>query len=136
MNGEIRQGKEGWTDRGSERPVPRQDRAPEHFYEETIPSDPACAAWDEPGYQDPDLSHSHFPLGTRYWQGYAKRSTPRRPQEERAMSPEWVTKVTERGGSERPPPFSEDESDPLRERVIREKETERLSWLHYSFFPG
>jgi hypothetical protein len=121
----------GWTNRGSDRNVPRQDRPPEKFYDEKVPANPACAAWDEPGYEDPDAAHADLPLGARYWQGFAKKA----PQIfERAMSPEWVAHVTENEGGEFPP-WSEGE-DVLHDRVIREKETERLTWRPASFLPG
>jgi hypothetical protein len=122
--------KEGWADPSSS-PSRRTDRAPGSFHHEEIPSDPACAAWDEPGYVDPDLSHAGLPLGARYWQGLAKRCSPRRAPGDRAMSPEWVTEITEAGDAQEPVT----ETDPLREYVIREKETERL-WWRPSMLPG
>jgi hypothetical protein len=116
----------GWTNRGSDAPVPRQDRPPVRFYEERIPADPACAAWDEPGYVDPETRHAGLPLGARYWQGFAKRCAPRR---ERAMSPEWVTRVTA-NEHEHPGPGE------ARGQVTREKETERLIRRPATFWPG
>lgn len=129
---------EGWTNRGSERPIPRQDEPPKRFYEESIPADPACPAWDDPDYVDPEASHADLPLGARYWQGFAKQCTARASEEERrAMSPEWVAHVTSAGGTEEPPASREGgEADPLRGRVLREKETERLSDGPSSFLPG
>ena len=129
--------KGGWTSRDDETAIPRKDELPTQFYAAEKPGDPACAAWDEAGYVDPDNSHKDLPLGTRYWQGYAKSATPRALEKERALSPEWVTRMTERGGQLRPPPFDpEDDPDPLREHVVREKETDRLSNRPETFWPG
>lgn len=104
--------------------VPRQDSTPHDFHLEEKPGDPACPAWDEPGYVDPDLNHSGLPLGARYWQGYAKPCRiPFSEREEHAMSPEWVARVTE------PSPHhhveDRDTPDPNWERVVRLHERER-----------
>jgi hypothetical protein len=122
----------GWTTRVEGTALRRSDRAPDHFTQESVKANPAAAAWGEPGYVDPDLSHGSLELGTRYWQGFAKNATPRNP-EERAMSPEWVATKTDaentrqkfrREGDGRDVP---DELDPNRLRVVRETETQRNS---------
>ena len=115
----------GWTDRTEGTALRRSDIVPENFHAETVKADPAAAAWGDPGYVDPDLSHGSLELGTRYWQGFAKKAT-RPANGERAMSPEWVAKVTPRhasGGT------SFEEADPLREHVVREKEVNKRSWI-------
>ncbi len=94
------------------------------FHRTEVPANPACAAWDEPGYVDPELKHSGLPLGARYWQGFAKPCRiPRSAKEERAMSPEWVASVTE------PLPHEHvadrDTPDPHWHRVVRIHERER-----------
>lgn len=121
----------GWTHRGSDRPVPRQDRPPEKFYAEQIHGDAACPAWDEPDYVDPELRHADLPLGARYHQGNgAKRSAP--AEAERALSPGWVAWVTQPRRRAHVP----SSPDANAERLTREKETDRLSRRQNSFWPG
>ena len=125
--------KNGWTGRTEGHVLRRSEYPPAHFYDESTRGDPLCAAWDEPGYEDPDLSSGTLTLGTRYWQGFAKSSTARAQDQERAMSPGWVARVTEPGSAEMHP---EEESDPQHFRVVRDKETGRISRLHSWFMPG
>jgi hypothetical protein len=132
MSEALHRNTEGWSEPGGHGPR-RNENPPERFVEETEPGDPACAAWDEPGYVDPDLSHAGLPLGARYWQGFAKACTPARPAE-RALSPGWVARVTRPAARSTPSPA--EESDPLRPRVVREKERDRSSWRHFFFWPG
>jgi hypothetical protein len=79
---------------------------------------------------DPDLSHGSLELGTRYWQGFAKKATPRNP-EERAMSPEWVATNTEASTTREKFRREGDgvdvpaDLDPNRSRVVRETESQR-----------
>jgi len=111
----------GWTKGENPRHVTRSDEAPVLFHEQTVPSQPATPAVDEPGYVDPQVTG--LPLGTRYWQGFVKRS---RPPPERAMSPELVASVTaDRPGNEE-----------VVWREKRETETERLSDRPSTFLPG
>jgi hypothetical protein len=119
-----RKPRSGWTFE-NDPPIPRHEIPPERFHRETEPADPACPAWDEPGYVDPDCSHFDLPLAARYWQGFAKRCSPRekKKEQERAMSPEWVARVTEPGMHQ----AREEEGDPNWERVVRIKERDRES---------
>ncbi|MGZ3651615.1 MAG: hypothetical protein ACXVB9_07590 [Bdellovibrionota bacterium] len=120
--------KKGWTTRFEGNALRRSDFPPEHYYDESVVPDPLAAAWDEPGYVDPDLSHGNLELGAHYWQGYsAPRSTPPL-RGERAMSPEWVTQVTEGQAQQI--------SDDWEFRSRHETETERLSREPSTFFPG
>ncbi len=124
-------------------PVPRHEKTPMHFQRELESAHPACAAWDEPGYIDPDLSHLDLPVGSRYWQGYAKRCgkgrrRPAKRERERAMSPEWVAKVTAGSGHAGAPHSSldDEEEDPNRLRVVREKERDLISNASTVLWPG
>lgn len=132
----MAESKNGWTARTEGTTLRRSDFPPEHFYDESMKADPAAAAWDEPGYIDPDLSHGSLDVGTRYWQGFAKAAMPRAPEGERAMSPGWVAEVTESEAGEAPQKlrespdaedtaFDDTEIDPLRERVVRQTESKR-----------
>ena len=123
----------GWTNRIEGTTLRRSDQAPEIFQQESVKANPSAAAWDEPGYVDPDLSHGSLELGTRYWQGMAKAATPRDP-EMRAMSPEWVAMVTAEATRENFRAHDDgmdvpDDLDPNRERVIRVPETQRPAIL-------
>ncbi|HEY8278801.1 MAG TPA: hypothetical protein VIH99_04215 [Bdellovibrionota bacterium] len=57
------------------------------------------------------------------------------PLPERAMSPSWVAETTEDSARELAWDPGED-PDPNWDRVIREKETDRISHYHRLFWPG
>lgn len=117
----------GWTYAEGGPEIPRKEEVPSTFYSEQKRADSAAGsevppAWDEPGYVDP--GETHFDEGTRYWQGFAKVSTdqtknlPVADNPERAMSPEWVARVTE---NNRPAEIAEDLEDAQWPKVVREK---------------
>ena len=67
--------REGWTDPLDSRGHRRNEFVPENFHEESHPGKSSSAAWGEPGYVDPDREHERLPLGTRYWQGFAREAS-------------------------------------------------------------
>jgi hypothetical protein len=130
----------GWSfgEEGHEH-LPRHELPAEHLHSLEIAADPATAAWDEPGYVDPDWHHAHLPDGSPYWQGYAKKTPGRkapRSGEERPLSPEFVTRITRRHYPDSAALTEEAEVDPHWYRRQRTKERDLFSRLRMRIWPG
>lgn len=131
----AKKGITGWTYREHRPHFRRHELAPERFYSETVPSEPGSAACDEPEYVDPDAFHENLPVGSRFWQGFAKPG--HQPgAEERPLSPGWVAKITASVPSLDIPWPEHEEADPHWERRVRQTQRERFLQNPREIWPG